>query len=74
MKMPFLRAVAGAIAGVAIAGFSALADGNHQHATTNAATPPAERKIKYYRNPMGTVGRLGHPQEGLYGDGLHPRL
>ncbi len=26
-----------------------------------AAAPPADRKIKYYRNPMG-------------GDGLHPRL
>ena len=33
MKMPFWRAVAGAIAGVAMAGFAALADGNHQHAS-----------------------------------------
>jgi Cu(I)/Ag(I) efflux system membrane fusion protein len=53
MKMPFWRAVAGAIAGVAMAGFAALADGNHQHAATGAATAPADRKIKYYRNPMG---------------------
>ena len=53
MKMPFWRAVAGAIAGVAMAGFAALADGNHQHAAPGAATAPADRKIKYYRNPMG---------------------
>ena len=53
MKMPFRRAVAGAITGVAMAGFAAFADGNHQHATTSTATAPAERKIKYYRNPMG---------------------
>ena len=53
MKMPFWRAVAGAIAGVAIAGLAALADGNHQHAAPGAATAPADRKVKYYRNPMG---------------------
>jgi membrane fusion protein, copper/silver efflux system len=53
MKMPFWRAVAGAIAGVAIAGFAAFADGNHQHTAPGAATAPADRKIKYYRNPMG---------------------
>ncbi|WOH63274.1 efflux RND transporter periplasmic adaptor subunit [Bradyrhizobium sp. BWA-3-5] len=53
MKMSFWGAALGAIAGVAIAGVAALADSSHQHAATGASTAPAERKIKYYRNPMG---------------------
>ena len=53
MRMPSWRAVAGAIAAVAMAGFAALADGSHQHAAPGAATAPADRKVKYYRNPMG---------------------
>jgi len=53
MKMPFWRVALGAIAGVAIAGVAALADSSHQHAATGSSTAPAERKVKYYRNPMG---------------------
>ncbi len=53
MRMPFWRAVAGALTAVAMAGFAALADGNHQHTAPGATAAPAERKIKYYRNPMG---------------------
>lgn len=53
MRMPIWRAALGAIAGVAIAGFVALADNSHQQAAAGSSTAPAERKIKYYRNPMG---------------------
>lgn len=53
MKMPFWRAALGAVAGVAIAGVAALADSSHQHAAPGSSAAPAERKIKYYRNPMG---------------------
>jgi Cu(I)/Ag(I) efflux system membrane fusion protein len=51
--MPFWRAALGAIAGVAIAGVAALADNSHQHGEPSSPAAPAERKIKYYRNPMG---------------------
>ena len=67
MKMPYWRAVAGAIAGVAMAGFAALADGNHQHAATGAATAPADRKIKYYRNPMGLSDVSATPKKDSMG-------
>ena len=53
MRKPFWRAIAGAIAVVVVAGFAALADSSHQHAAPGTATAPADRKIKYYRNPMG---------------------
>jgi membrane fusion protein, copper/silver efflux system len=53
MRMPFWRAALGAIAGVAIAGVAALADNSHQHGEPSSPAAPAERKIKYYRNPMG---------------------
>jgi Cu(I)/Ag(I) efflux system membrane fusion protein len=51
--MPFWRAALGAIAGIAVAGVAALADNSHQHAAPSSPAAPAERKIKYYRNPMG---------------------
>ncbi len=53
MRKPFWRAIAGAIAIVVAAGFAALADSSHQHSVPGAATAPGDRKIKYYRNPMG---------------------
>ena len=38
------------------------------------AAAEAERKIKYYRNPMGLPDTSPTPKKGLDGDGLHPRL
>jgi membrane fusion protein, copper/silver efflux system len=68
MKMPFWRALAGAIAGVAIAGVATLADGDHQHhAATSAAPAAADRKIKFYRNPMGLPDTSVTPKKDSMG-------
>jgi Cu(I)/Ag(I) efflux system membrane fusion protein len=63
--MPFWRAVAGAIAIVVAAGLAALADNGHQHAAPGAAS--AERKIKYYRNPMGLSDVSATPKKDSMG-------
>lgn len=65
MRMPFWRAVAGAIAIVVAAGLAALADNGHQHAAPGAAS--AERKIKYYRNPMGLSDVSATPKKDSMG-------
>ena len=39
-----------------------------------AAAPPADRKIKYYRNPMGLPDVSPTPRKDFDGDGLHPGL
>ncbi len=37
-------------------------------------TQPANRRILYYRNPMGLPDISPAPEERFDGDGLHPRL
>jgi Cu(I)/Ag(I) efflux system membrane fusion protein len=66
MKMQFWRALAGAIAGVALLGFAALAD-VHNHPPAEAGAAPAGGKIKYYRNPMGLPDVSSTPKKDSMG-------
>ena len=39
-----------------------------------AAAVPTDRKVKYYRNPMGLADTSPAPKKDFDGDGLHPRV
>ncbi|MDI1267465.1 MAG: efflux RND transporter periplasmic adaptor subunit [bacterium] len=73
MKLPSWRVLAGAIAGIAIAigAVAAIADSKHtlqQHTAAGDAAPaPAERKIKFYRNPMGLPDTSVTPKKDSMG-------
>ena len=67
MKMPIWRVIVGAIAGVGLAGLAALADSNQKHATTSVTTAQVDRKIKYYRNPMGLPDTSTIPKKDSMG-------
>ena len=81
--MQHSRALWGALIGVAViaiagisaigaAGFAAADMKDHSaHGTAAPSVAPAERKIKYYRNPMG-LPDTSHPRAGFDGDGLIP--
>ena len=71
MKMQFWRALMGAIVGIVATGMAAFADmknnDDHGTAAVNVAAAPADRKIKYYRNPMGLPDTSPAPKKDSMG-------
>jgi len=72
MKMQSWRALMGAIAVMAVTGMAAFAevkndDHHHGPAAANVAAAPADRRIKYYRNPMGLPDTSPAPKKDSMG-------
>src|SRR4051812_11319779 len=71
MMTPFSRALLGALVGIAvigIAGFAAAQMKDHDHGDHATATAkPTDRKVKYYRNPMGLPDTSPTPKQDSMG-------